>query len=92
MQIRLSPRIVMGCVSLLFVLAVTGAWVRATGGQVSSSPAVFDGVIERHAAESIARGRQIFRFDAFGSEAFWGGKLRLHQPSSERASAASVAA
>ena len=25
------------------------------------------------------RGRQIFRFDTFGDQAFWGGQLRLHQ-------------
>ncbi len=31
------------------------------------------------AAKLIENGRQIFRFDTFGSEAFWGGELRLHQ-------------
>jgi mono/diheme cytochrome c family protein len=27
----------------------------------------------------LNRGRQIFRFDTFGDEAFWGGTLRLHE-------------
>lgn len=27
----------------------------------------------------LAEGRQIFRYDTFGSEAFWGGQLRLHE-------------
>ncbi len=27
----------------------------------------------------IAQGRQVFRFDTFGDEAFWGGALRLHE-------------
>jgi hypothetical protein len=31
------------------------------------------------AAEMIAEGRQTFRFDTFGDEDFWGGKLRLHE-------------
>ncbi|MGE5569197.1 MAG: hypothetical protein ACM3S5_09195 [Rhodospirillales bacterium] len=32
-----------------------------------------------NAALKIDRGRQTFRFDTFGSEAFWGGTLRLHE-------------
>ena len=27
----------------------------------------------------LAEGRQIFRFDTFGSEAFWGDTLKLHE-------------
>ena len=30
-------------------------------------------------ATTIADGRQTFRFDTFGDEAFWGGTLRLHE-------------
>ncbi|HSM72128.1 MAG TPA: hypothetical protein VK851_11350 [Anaerolineales bacterium] len=30
-------------------------------------------------ANLIAEGRQIFRFDTFGDEDFWGGQLQLHQ-------------
>ena len=33
----------------------------------------------RNAAEKARRGRQVFRFDTFGDEAFWGGTLKLHQ-------------
>ena len=79
MHTRLSPRVLIGFASLVLVLTITAAWVRATAQFSSPTPAAFDGVIERHAAESFARGRQIFRFDTFGSEAFWGGKLKLHQ-------------
>src|SRR5687768_9868688 len=39
----------------------------------------FDSVIEDHADEMIEKGRKIFRFDTFGSEAFWGDKLKLHE-------------
>jgi hypothetical protein len=50
------------------------------GGQPASRPASpFDGTISRNAAEMIERGRQIFRFDTFGSEAFWGDTLGLHK-------------
>ncbi len=38
-----------------------------------------DRQINKHAERTIAEGRRIFRFDTFGSEAFWGDTLRLHQ-------------
>ncbi len=34
---------------------------------------------EQDALQSIARGRQTFRHDTFGDEAFWGDTLRLHE-------------
>src|SRR3954471_17948681 len=31
------------------------------------------------AARKLAAGRRTFRFDTFGDEDFWGGKLRIHE-------------
>jgi len=45
----------------------------------ATSPASFDHVIDRHSATMLGEGRQIFRYDTFGSEAFWGDALRLHE-------------
>ena len=39
----------------------------------------FDVAIETNANEMVEEGRQIFRFDTFGSEGFWGDQLRLHE-------------
>src|SRR5688572_6748506 len=39
----------------------------------------FDATIESNAQAMLEAGRQIFRFDTFGSEAFWGDTLRLHE-------------
>jgi len=39
----------------------------------------FDGVIKDNVEDMIDKGRQIFRFDTFGSEHFWGDKLKLHE-------------
>ncbi|HEX7136234.1 MAG TPA: hypothetical protein VF219_00230, partial [Vicinamibacterales bacterium] len=39
----------------------------------------FDVAIEQNADRLLENGRQIFRFDTFGDEAFWGGALKLHQ-------------
>jgi hypothetical protein len=33
----------------------------------------------QHAQRTLAQGKQIFRFDTFGDEAFWGDTIKLHQ-------------
>ena len=46
----------------------------------SSGPrAGFDQVIGQHAHTMLDEGRQTFRFETFGSEAFWGDALQLHK-------------
>jgi hypothetical protein len=35
--------------------------------------------IEEHAQRTLAEGRQIFRYDTFGDEAFWGDTIKLHE-------------
>jgi hypothetical protein len=37
------------------------------------------GSAENNSQEMIQQGRQIFRFDTFGDQAFWGDQLRLHE-------------
>ena len=39
----------------------------------------FDAEIAASGARMLEEGRETFRFDTFGSEAFWGGALRLHE-------------
>src|SRR5215471_15626792 len=39
----------------------------------------FDDVIQRNARALIQQGQEIFRFDTFGDESFWGDSLKLHQ-------------
>jgi len=45
----------------------------------SHDQSAIDTSIDNHARDMIASGRQIFRFDTFGSEAFWGDALQLHK-------------
>jgi hypothetical protein len=45
----------------------------------TARPGSFDEVIEQTRDDLFVRGRQIFRFDTFGSERFWSGQLRLQQ-------------
>ena len=41
--------------------------------------APFDSVIAKNGTNMMNEGRQTFRFDTFGDEAFWGDTLQLHQ-------------
>ncbi len=42
-------------------------------------PSANDEIITNNAQEMLQQGRQIFRYDTFGDEAFWGDALHLHQ-------------
>ena len=52
------------------VVAVTRPGTQASG---------FDRQITTNNEQLIAQGRQVFRYDTFGDEAFWGDTLKLHQ-------------
>jgi hypothetical protein len=49
-----------------------------SAGELSSS-AGFDGAVQQNAGQMVKDGKQTFRFDTFGDEAFWGDTLQLHQ-------------
>jgi hypothetical protein len=73
----------------LTFLTVTGiavlslAAVALAAPRKSSAPAPkaanFDADIARNAQTMLDEGRKIFRYDTFGSEAFWGDALQLHK-------------
>jgi hypothetical protein len=58
-------------VALLFVASPAGSRILKLIG--------FDREIEDNAERMLAEGRQTFRSDTFGDEAFWGGMLQLHR-------------
>jgi hypothetical protein len=66
--------------TLALILAFRG---NPLGAQPTSAkqpkPSGFDRVIAASNEQLIAQGRQIFRYDTFGDEAFWGDTLKLHQ-------------
>jgi mono/diheme cytochrome c family protein len=55
------------------------AQLDADATQASGAMTPFDLSIDKHALSLLIRGRQIFRFDSFGDETFWGDQLHLHQ-------------
>src|SRR5262249_13432947 len=80
---------VLALVLIFSVLGSTGASARAAVGSAARQkkvtgaapvkPASFDNVVSQNVQEMMEQGRRTFRFDTFGSEAFWGDKLQLHK-------------
>ena len=71
-------------IGVVAVSALTVAvWaIQQTPAKGRNSPAAsqsFDEQIQHNAQRMLEEGKHIFRFDTFGSEDFWGGKLRLHE-------------
>jgi hypothetical protein len=73
-------------ISTVFLIAAVASilglpfWVMSQNSEARRGPARdFDDVIQKNANHFIEQGRQIFRFDTFGDEAFWGDALKLHQ-------------
>jgi hypothetical protein len=52
---------------------------RDAGGKHGKRPSELDRAVRDHALAMIEEGRNIFRFDTFGDEEFWGDTLELHQ-------------
>src|SRR5262245_25917069 len=65
---------------LMAALAACDALPTSTSQASESIPALvtFDAHIAGHAQAMLNEGKNTFRFDTFGSEAFWGDQLRLH--------------
>src|SRR4051812_36289450 len=64
------------------LIAVTSVGLLAalrTAPQRARRETRVDAAIINHAIESFEKGRETFRFDTFGDEAFWGDTLKLHQ-------------
>src|SRR5436190_15091693 len=77
-----------GVTSVLAVWVVIGAACATRPKDVTTDTAVqaqkfpeqkFDDKIDKNAQEMLTEGRKIFRYDTFGSEAFWGDQLQLHK-------------
>lgn len=81
-RVRIVPftTLVVAAGVMAVMLVVTNA-ARSDAGSTPPPSGLSGGDHESGASaqQTIAVGRQIFRFDTFGDEAFWGDTLRLHQ-------------
>ena len=78
MSRHVNVLLVGGAVALVIVGT---AALRQASAAAQAQPAAtgFDATINQNAQRLLAEGRRIFRYDTFGSEDFWGGKLELHR-------------
>jgi hypothetical protein len=64
---------------MALVCATTVAIAAAGYASAQTGGKAFDDAAAKQAQQYLADGKKIFRFDTFGSEEFWGGKLKLHR-------------
>ena len=62
-----------------FVFLFTGGGQAEDGVKIQGKKGKLNSQVSSNAQLMIDEGRQTFRFDTFGDEAFWGGMLRLNQ-------------
>jgi hypothetical protein len=80
---RSSPRsrwLLASSTAFVSLLLVTlGVTVLQSAEPLREALAPFDLQIRKTGQQQIEEGRQIFRFDTFGDQDFWGAQLRLHE-------------
>src|SRR5262249_57790049 len=66
--------------SALILAAIAGVDLLVTMMASAAPPddRDFDGEITRHAQAMLSAGKTIFRYETFGSEAFWADVVQLH--------------
>src|SRR5262249_46905395 len=74
-----TTAVLLGAAVLITGLSI-GSGARADNESKGGPPATgFDAQILANSRQMIDEGRQTFRFDTFGDEAFWGDTLQLHR-------------
>jgi hypothetical protein len=78
------------CFAVLAAMGLAAVWLERVYAQdaiaqsteqssAARKPQSFDDRVRAQAVKMFLDGRKTFRFDTFGDEEFWGGKLQLHQ-------------
>jgi mono/diheme cytochrome c family protein len=70
--------ILRACVALVVLVAGLGLGLMLLPQRSGAARSGVEDQILAHVFTTLGEGRQTFRFDTFGSEAFWGGQLGLH--------------
>lgn len=75
-NLRKSAAVLAGGVLLVLALSLSAKPEKTS---LQPAPSANDQMISNCAQEMLKQGKEIFRFDTFGDEAFWGDALHLHQ-------------
>jgi len=76
-----TPRIlpISGLLLLTAAALAGGSAISQDDREQIAADTIHDQAVSQHAERLLADGRRIFRRDTFGSQAFWGNTLRLHE-------------
>lgn len=77
MQLKTTANAVLGVAGLAMILSAYAA--AQNRKEAIGDPKDYDAAITRHAQSMLDEGKKTFRYDTFGSEAFWGDALGLHK-------------
>jgi hypothetical protein len=77
--ILLATTASLGITVLLLVGRVLHTLAAEPASQTTDLPSDFDAAVRTNATEMMAQGKEVFRYDTFGTEGFWGDTLGLHQ-------------
>lgn len=66
-------------VAASILVAALFGWGSPQNTPSQSTPSANDQMINNYAQQMLKQGRDIFRYDTFGDEAYWGDTLHLHQ-------------
>jgi hypothetical protein len=73
--IRRLPKLIVSAIAVAAALLI----IASPAGSRIVALLSFDKQIDDNVVQMASQGRQTFRFDTFGDEAFWGDMLKLHQ-------------
>lgn len=76
---RIDARFPITLACSLLAFAIAGAALGKTTSKPKVPPEPRDDAILKYATQLLREGRDIFRYDTFGDEDFWGGQLELHR-------------
>src|SRR5712692_10509226 len=83
MKLKATWPLIVSVLTGFAILVGLGAGIGGQGNAQAQTPQKTppenDRQISAHARRMMNEGRRIFRFDTFGSEAFWGDALQLHK-------------
>lgn len=79
MKLRTMIVAALGIVGLFGFVIASAAQSPKKGRSAPSAQKGVDAENARHALRMLDEGRRTFRYDTFGSEAFWGDTLQLHK-------------
>ena len=77
--ILLATTALVGITVLLLVGRILHTLAAEPASKTTDLPSDFDAAVRANATEMMVQGKEVFRYDTFGTEGFWGETLGLHQ-------------